>query len=79
MVKIMSNFKATYMLLSRLQADNKYFLGYGNRQVKHLWAGSVEDQIKEMKELYNSLPENEKPEWLSMNDINEFEKNMLSV
>ncbi|MFW1916218.1 LPD11 domain-containing protein, partial [Acinetobacter sp. ULE_I064] len=48
------------MLLSRLQADNKYFLGYGNRQVKQMWAGSVEDQIKEMKEIYNSLTENEK-------------------
>ena len=74
----MSNFESTYMLLSRLQMDNKYFLGCGNRQEKHLWAGSVEDQIQEMKKLYNSLPENAKPEWLSMDDINEFEKNMLN-
>ena len=74
----MSNFESTYMLLSRLQMDNKYFLGCGNRQVKHVWAGSVEEQIKEMKKLYNSLPENAKPEWLSMDDINEFEKNMLN-
>ena len=63
-----------YRLLSRLQSDCLYFLGYGNRSVYSLWMGGVEDQIEKMKELYNSLTV--KPKWLSMDDILEFEKQM---
>lgn len=63
-----------YMLLSRLKQDCDYFLGNGNRAEKHLWAGNVDGQIAKMKELYNKLPE--KPEWLSMEDIENYEKEM---
>ena len=63
-----------YMLLDRLRQDCEYFLGNGNRSEKHLWAGNVNDQIAKMKELYNKLPE--KPEWLSMEDIENYEKEM---
>lgn len=64
----------TYMMLSRLKSDNDYFLGYGNRHEKHLWADNVKDQIAEMKRLWNSLEI--KPEWLSMEDILNYEKQM---
>lgn len=70
--------KFTYMMLSRLQMDNDYYLGMGNRSARNLWAGSVDEQIKEMKRLWNSLPEDRKPEWLSMEDIKEYEKEMTS-
>lgn len=63
-----------YMMLSRLKTDNDYFLGNGNRNPKHLWATNVEDQITEMKRLWNILPV--KPEWLSMEDILNYEKQM---
>lgn len=63
-----------YMLLDRLKMDCEYFLGNGNRNEKHLWAGSVDAQIKEMKKIWNSLKE--KPEWLTMEDINNYEKLM---
>ena len=66
--------KFNYMLLARLQQDCEYFLGYGNGYEPHLWAGNVEDQIAKMKELYNKLPEI--PEWLSMEDIENYEKEM---
>jgi hypothetical protein len=65
-----------YMMLSRLQSDCEYFLGYGNRSVKCLWADSVENHIVEMKRLWNVL--NRKPAWLSMEQINEYEKRMLN-
>jgi hypothetical protein len=65
-----------YKLLGRLQADCEYYLGHGNRSEKRLWAGSVEEQIKKMKELWNLLPK--KPEWLSMEDIEKYEKEMKS-
>lgn len=62
-----------YMMLSRLQSDCDYYLGYGNR-ASHLWASDVDSHIKEMKRLWNNLPI--KPEWLSMEQIEEYEKKM---
>ena len=70
--------KFRYQMLSRMQQDCEYFLGYGNGYEKHLWAGNVEDQIKYMKDLWNSFDEDEKPEWLSMEDIDNYEKDMLA-
>lgn len=66
-----------YMMLSRLKTDNDYFLGNGNRNPKHLWATNIEDQITEMKRLWNILPV--KPEWLSMEDILNYEKQMTDL
>lgn len=68
--------KFNYMLLARLKQDCGYFLGNGNGYEPHLWAGNVEDQIAKMKELYNKVPE--KPEWLSLEDIDKYEKDMLA-
>jgi hypothetical protein len=65
-----------YRMLDRLRSDNDYFLGYGNRHEKHLWAGSVDEQINEMKRIWNGLKV--KPDWLSMEDILEYEKKMKS-
>jgi hypothetical protein len=65
-----------YMMLGRLQSDCEYYLSYGNRSERQLWAGSVEGQIKEMKRIWHSLPEDKKPEWLSMEDILEYERKM---
>lgn len=69
--------KPNYMLLSRLQEDCNYFLGNGNRHEKHLWAGNVQDHIAKMKELYNCFPEEIKPEWITMKDIEDYEKQMV--
>ena len=52
-----------YQLLGRLQTDCEYYLNYGNRNIKRLWAGNVNLQIKLMVELYNSFKEDEKPQW----------------
>lgn len=66
-----------YMLLSRLISDCDYFLGYGNANEKDLWAGSVEKQIAKMRELYDLIPE--KPEWISLEDIADYEECMLTL
>lgn len=66
--------KFNYMLLGRLQADCDYFLGYGDRCEKHLWAGNAERQIAKMREIYKSLPV--KPLWLSRKDINRYAAQM---
>ena len=51
-----------------------YYLGYGNRCEKYLWAKDVKSQIAKMKEIWNNLKE--KPEWLTMEQILEYEKKM---
>lgn len=69
-----SSQKFEYQLLSRLQQDNEYYLGYGGRSEKHLWAGNVDSQIAKMRELYDGLEE--KPEWLTPADIDSYEQRM---
>ena len=63
-------------MLSRMHMDCGYFLGYGKRCEKYLWAKNVEDQIEYMKEIWYSLPDEEKPEWMTFDDILEYEKRM---
>lgn len=63
-----------YRLLSRMCMDCNYFLGAGDRHEKFLWAGNVKDQIKTMKEIWNGLKV--KPEWLTMEQIEAWEKEM---
>jgi hypothetical protein len=66
-----------YMLLNRLQTDCEYFLGYGNGSENRLWSGSIETIIQKMKELWEQLPV--KPEWLSYEQIEEYERKMLDL
>lgn len=63
-----------YMLLSRLKSDCEYYLGNGGRMEKVLWAGSVDAQIEKMKELHRILYV--KPEWLTMEQIEDYARRM---
>lgn len=63
-----------YMMLSRLQMDCLYYLGYGGRCDKHLWAGCVESHINEMINIYEVLQV--KPTWISMSDIEGYYQDM---
>lgn len=65
-----------YSMLDRLRMDCEYFLGNGNGYAGHLWAGSVEEQIKEMRDIWKGLEDDEKPEWLTMDMIDEYERKM---
>lgn len=64
-----------YQLLSRLKQDCEYYLGFGARHKKHLWAQDEAEQIQKMKELYAALPE--KPEWITLTDIAKYEVAMV--
>lgn len=66
-----------YMLLDRMRSDCEYYLGYGNRYPKHLWAGNEKDQIEAMKALWKSFNENEKPVFLTYEQILYYEKQMV--
>ncbi|MFK8770406.1 LPD11 domain-containing protein [Aeromonas caviae] len=69
-----SGFK--YQLLGRMKQDCEYFLGNGARNIKHLWADNVEEQIASMRALHDSLPADAKPEWLTTEQIDEYAKRM---
>lgn len=68
------DFTADYQLLDRLRTDCEYFLGAGQRNEKHLWAGSTSAQIARMRELYDVLPE--KPDWLTQEAIDRYAERM---
>ena len=68
-------FKFEYMMLARLQSDCDYYLGYGNRNPKHLWGITEASHIAEMKRLYELLPV--KPEWLFMAEIEKYAREMI--
>ena len=66
----------SYQLLSRMQSDCKYFLGNGNRYEGHLWGGSVKNHLSYMRKLYTSFPKDLRPEWLTEEELNYYEKEM---
>lgn len=68
--------KFNYMMLSRLKSDCDYYLGNGNRNPKHLWAGDEAKQIAKMREFYDKVPE--EPEWLTKEDIDDYEDKMIN-
>lgn len=65
-----------YQLLSRMKMDCEFFLGFGNRMEKYLWAGSVAFQIECMKSIRDSFPADGKPEWLTVEQIENYERRM---
>ena len=65
-----------YMLLDRLRQDCNYYLGFGNRSKNSLWAEDESKQIQTMKDIWNSFPDEDKPEWLTWEDILEYERQM---
>ena len=66
-----------YMMLSRYQMDCNYFLGNGNGYEKHLFFQEVNKHCDEMEKLYNSFSDEDKPEWLSLEQIKEYRVKML--
>lgn len=63
-----------YQLLGRMQQDCKYYLTYGNKNPKHLWAKDEQQHIDYMKAIYESFEK--KPEWIDMNKIRMYEAHM---
>lgn len=67
--------KYRYMLLDRMRQDCEYYLN-GYECVNHLWGKTEEEQIDYMLFIWDLFTENEKPEWLSREQIIEFGKRM---
>lgn len=73
----MKDLNFNYQLLGRLEQDCIYYLGYGNRNKSQLWALDEQEQIKTMKDLYDSFPEDKKPNWITLAKIREYESKMI--
>lgn len=65
-----------YQLLDRLRTDCDYFLGHGFRDPSELWAGSVGTHLEAMRLLWDSFPEDKRPEWLTREDLEEYARKM---
>lgn len=68
--------KFKYQMLGRLQMDCEYYLGNGHRHNKHLWAGNVEEHIEDMYAIYDSFPDDAKPEWITREKIDYYKVEM---
>lgn len=68
--------KFRYMMLSRMKMDCDYYLGYGNRNAMQLWACDEKKQIENMKDIWNTFPEEDKPEWLTWEELTEYSRKM---
>lgn len=66
--------KFRYRLLSRMKSDCEYYLGNGGRHPKHLWADNEVEHIAYMKALWKSFGDNDKPEWLTFEQILDYEQ-----
>ena len=66
-----------YRLLDRMRSDCEYYIN-GAKSNKHLFMQNPQAQIKAMKDIYNSFSEKDVPEWISMEDINNYERQMCN-
>ena len=71
-----SGFK--YQMLGRLISDCDYYLGNGNRNEGQLWACNALDQLEAMKAIYNSFTPEQRPEWFSADDLQNYKQRMLN-
>lgn len=66
-----------YQMLDRLKSDCEYFLGMGHRSLKYLYNNDINAHINLMRDLYYSFDATEKPTWIDLKLINEYENRML--
>jgi hypothetical protein len=69
--------KYRYMLLSRMKSDCDYYLGNGHRAAKYLWGLDESEHIIAMYMIYDSFEKEQKPEWLTVEQLNNYEKQLL--
>ena len=78
----MKAFEFEYMLLGRLKSDVGCFFNpdsFYYHDEKNIWGTTIESHIEKMKELWDKIPEDLKPEWLSKEDIDSYESQMKSM
>ena len=72
--KYKENFR--YMMLSRMKMDCEYYLNRGGRSINGLWARNEVEQIANMRALWNTFEPEDKPEWLTKEEIDNYARQM---
>ena len=65
-----------YQLLDRMKSDCLYFIGCGNGRSR-LWGGTINEHIEYMLTVHSFLIE--KPEWLTIEEIEKFKQDMIKI
>lgn len=65
-----------YMMLDRLRQDCEYYLNNGGRSVNSLWAEDEKSQIQTMIDIWKSFQDEDKPEWLTWEQIVDYAQRM---
>ena len=68
--------KFRYMLLDRMRQDCEYYIRNNFETSNCLWAKDQRGQIEYMILIWNSFPDNDKPEWLTMEQIRDLAQKM---
>ncbi len=71
--------KFDYMMLDRLKTDCDYFLGNGDGFLGHLYYKNIDRHIEEMEKIYESFSNEEKPEWINLEDIKNYKEKMTKM
>ena len=76
-------FQLEYMMLSRLLNDARAFFGSGNEEedifdcryhnINNIWGETIESHIKGLREYWDKIPTDLKPEWCSEDEIKKLE------
>nr|WP_303789391.1 YodL domain-containing protein [Ruminococcus flavefaciens] len=78
-------YKPLYVTLSRCKQDCDYAINRAedidnlNALNKYMYGGDYASCINTMRDVYNRLPESEKPEWLSEDDIADYEQQLNTI
>lgn len=67
-----------YQFLGRMKSDCDYFINQ-SRAAKNLWAGNISDQVNCMDAIYNSFTDEEKPTWISQEEIDRYGYKMFAA
>ena len=81
--KRMKQYQFQYMMLGRLIGDCRGFFGNGReadsddcryKNECFIWGKSIKVLVAEVKKLWLQIPEDIKPEWMTWEEVEEFEK-----
>ncbi|MGC6586623.1 LPD11 domain-containing protein [Paenibacillus sp. Dod16] len=76
---IKNNKRFEYMMLNRLKSDCETHLDIENKYRRKLKEDEMKATIQAMKDYWNGFEEDEKPEWLTWDQILDYEKRMAQT
>lgn len=65
-----------YMMLDRLRQDCDYSLNYCDGSANVLWAKDAKSQIENMLALWETFDPEDRPEWLTWDDLCDYARRM---